>query len=279
MKLHEPLKVEWRSRTLARSKIQDFNRDRDSDRSDLVDDVLSREKTNAVIETVEEAEALAQELNHYIGEAGDGGRTWVNSSVDKSCRRVQKEIIAGMESRGFEADRPTATQVFFYPGDDAEADEEEHQEPEADEQPPLVDAGDVAPGDLVRTHNDSIYRVVSWPTEDDGDVIIRVVRASGAGRSETVYLSDCVRHADRLREEEINTPQPTPASEGSVEEAIRRSEEEGVRLDAVLPRGASIHLKSIPSGNTTRKYAYVNWRENGEHRSKYVGKASAYGLA
>lgn len=294
MKLDDPLKIEWRSRTLARSKIHDLNQDLDSEESALVDDVLSREKTNAVIQSVEEAEALATELSGYIGEAGQGGRVWVNSSVDKSCRRIQRAIIEGMESRGFETNRPggRGTVVRFEPGVGAEAgvplddeeggagagdDSEDDEERIPDRELVSVDPEEVTPGDLVRTTNDSVYRVVSRPREEGDTITVRVVDASGAGRTENIFLADVVRRVGPEEEDEIHSDppeEPAGVSEADVEEAVREAQESGVPLDDVLPRGASTHLKTI-NGN---KYAYVNWREGGEHKSKYLGRGADYGL-
>jgi hypothetical protein len=277
MKLLEPLKVEWRSQKVARSKIHEYNRESDSDESLLVDLVLSREKSNAVIETVDEAEALAEELNHYFGAGEEVGRYWINTAVEKSCKRVQKEIIRGMESRGFETDRPTATQIFFHPKEGVEAVDEEPNEI-------LVDSSDVLPGDLVRMNNDSIYRVVSRPREErDGVYTLRGVRHDAPSqRSERIYLGDVVRHVDREDEDSIHQEppvdeEPIDVDEEDLEEAVERAERENVSLDDVLPRGVSTHVKKIPSGKKTYRYVYANWREGGKVRTKYVGPASRFG--
>lgn len=270
MNLDEPIKIDWRSRTLARRKIHDRNLDLTHERANLVAETFSREKSNVVIESVEEAEALASELNNFIGESGDSGRTWVNSSVDKSCQQRQSQIIEAMAERGFECRRKGATTVEFYR-----------------EESLLVDPSDVLPGDLVRLNNDSIYRVVSRPREErDGLFTLRAIRHDGVSgvslSSERVYLGDVVRHVDREDEEAIDQEagddeEPDDVSEEKVIEAVERAEEEGVDLDDVLPRGASTHIKKIPSGKKKRRYLYANYRENGQHKTKYLGPASRFG--
>lgn len=103
-RLETPIKVQWTG--YARSRIGEYAGDavNSSEWAHKVYRTLSRQKTNAVIHTVEEAEALAKEMNSYIDEHGPHGRTWVNASVHRVCQRVQQEIIDAMDERGYDVE-------------------------------------------------------------------------------------------------------------------------------------------------------------------------------
>ena len=108
--LNNPIKVRWTG--VARDRLGgwalDFaNADEDNGMEHYVN-ADSRQKTNVVIETVEEAEAVAGFMNKVIGEGGNYGRTWVNGSVDKAGQRVRREIVDAMAERGFEVSNLTS---------------------------------------------------------------------------------------------------------------------------------------------------------------------------
>lgn len=66
---------------------------------------LSRQKTNVVIKTVEEAEAVYATLGYYASGDGPGGITWMNAAMAKSARRVRREIEDGLKGMdGVEVD-------------------------------------------------------------------------------------------------------------------------------------------------------------------------------
>jgi hypothetical protein len=146
-----------------------------------------------------------------------------------------------------------------------------------------VDPSAVLPGDLVRLENGEIRRVVTRPSrDDDGDYRLRAVVLPPVKTPKQIALADVVRHVDREDEEAIDQEpaedqEPTDVDEEAVAEAVERAETEGVSLDDVLPRGASTHIKKIPSGTKKRRYVYANWREDGEMKSKYIGPASRFG--
>lgn len=100
--LETPIKISWTGK--ARRKIHGRNKDFDSEDSDRVDAVLSRESTNAVIESVAEAKALADEMTRYADAAGSGGRVWVNGAIASACQRVRSEVVAGLRANGYDVD-------------------------------------------------------------------------------------------------------------------------------------------------------------------------------
>lgn len=107
--LDEPIKVRWTG--YGRNRISEYNGDFSTEKSDQFCRTVNRQKTNVVIKTVEEAEAVASELNSFIGETGQ--RVWMNGPMDKAFSRVQREIIEGMEERGYEVqDRFMASLSF-----------------------------------------------------------------------------------------------------------------------------------------------------------------------
>jgi hypothetical protein len=82
-KLETPIKVSWTGK--ARSKAWEHFVDFDAERYTLAARTLERQKTNVVVNTVEEAEAL-------VGGGGTAGRTWMNKAMDKAFQRVQAEV-------------------------------------------------------------------------------------------------------------------------------------------------------------------------------------------
>lgn len=122
--LDNPIKIRWTGR--ARLRIKDVALDIgyngwDDTVTDAhharIYDALDRQKTNVVIETVEEAQALAGEMNGYRNESGRGGRVWVNGAIANACQRVQDEIVRGMEERGFVARDLDRCDMSFDPVD------------------------------------------------------------------------------------------------------------------------------------------------------------------
>jgi hypothetical protein len=61
---------------------------------------LTRQKTNVVIETVDEAKAVYRVLDYYKDGAGRHGITWMNGPMEKAARRVRREIRVGLDERG-----------------------------------------------------------------------------------------------------------------------------------------------------------------------------------
>jgi hypothetical protein len=118
--LETPIKIRWTG--YARNRICEYKQNATTERGDRADCVirtLSRQKTNAVIKTVEEADALANEMNGYINEAGPEGRIWVNGSIASACERVQSEVISGMKDLGYVVDASGRSVNFSEPDDDA----------------------------------------------------------------------------------------------------------------------------------------------------------------
>lgn len=114
--LPEPLKFRWQGRL--RGRIQerqwDYAATKDGDEWVVDDDAeprakgsylaLTRQKTNVVIETVEEAQALYSTMGHYCAGGGREGITWMNGMMVKSAKRVRSEIVSGLqEMDGVEA--------------------------------------------------------------------------------------------------------------------------------------------------------------------------------
>lgn len=102
--LDEPIKVRWTG--YARGRISEYNADYSEENFDE-DGLLSpdrflrtvnRQKTNVVIKTLEEAEALRTELTSY----DSSQRIWMNSSMDRALSRVCEEITEQMAGRGYE---------------------------------------------------------------------------------------------------------------------------------------------------------------------------------
>lgn len=103
----EPIKIRWTGK--ARRRIKGYNQDFDSVESDRFVRALSWQKTNIVIETVEEATAVASEMCKYSG----AQRSWMNASMDRALARVQSEIVEEMGERGFDAMRSSGRVTGF----------------------------------------------------------------------------------------------------------------------------------------------------------------------
>lgn len=116
-KLEIPIKFGWTGK--ARMKIYGHNLDFDSEKSDCVARTLDRQKTNVVIKTVEEAHALANEMDRYRDDGGSYGRVWVNGAIAKACDRVRSEVISGMKGLGYVADATGRGVTFSEPDEDA----------------------------------------------------------------------------------------------------------------------------------------------------------------
>jgi len=96
--LGKHVKISWTARVA--DKIHDHNMCYDSDKASMVVDCLSRQKTNVVVKTVGEANALANELMEY---QTDTGRVWMTEASYKSVRRVIRELESSMNELGFES--------------------------------------------------------------------------------------------------------------------------------------------------------------------------------
>lgn len=101
----ETIKVNWTG--YARNRISEYNSGYTED--GLYDGTISptrflaatgRQKTNVVIESVEEADAVYHELTSYDSDQ----RVWMNGSMDRSIERVQRLIREAMEAQGYEID-------------------------------------------------------------------------------------------------------------------------------------------------------------------------------
>lgn len=101
--LDEPIKIWWTG--YARGRITEYNGEYEEEWSDsplnpeLFVKACTRLKTQVVVCTVAEADALRYELTSY----DSGQRTWMNSSMDRALNRVARELTEEMEDRGYEA--------------------------------------------------------------------------------------------------------------------------------------------------------------------------------
>lgn len=120
--LDSPIKVRWTGKL--RSRVQERQWDRTARKVDgewIVDPdlmgedadslakcsgltfrALSRQKTNVVVETVEEARAVYRVMDRYKNGAGRRGITWMNGSMENTARRVRSNIRTELEERGYE---------------------------------------------------------------------------------------------------------------------------------------------------------------------------------
>lgn len=94
--LDVPVKVRWTG--YARARISEYNRDFASVKSERFMKAICRQKTQVVMETLEEADAVASELSNY---SSGMQREWMNRSMDRALSRVQSEIIDSMADQGF----------------------------------------------------------------------------------------------------------------------------------------------------------------------------------
>lgn len=127
--LKSTVKVRWTG--YARDRLAeyavDLAQDDDDTRWTHIQAALGRQKTNVVLETVEEAEALASELGDL-----QMGRPWTNSSIERAARRVQGEITEDLAEQGYTAEYSSG----FFRGYEQE-----------DEQPEVRTDGGVASND------------------------------------------------------------------------------------------------------------------------------------
>lgn len=90
-------KLNWRHQSKSRGLVRPARRrgghfvDFDAEPYTLAARTLERQKTNVVVNTVEEAEALVGALDRYVG-GGTTGQTWMNKAMDKAFQRVQAEV-------------------------------------------------------------------------------------------------------------------------------------------------------------------------------------------
>lgn len=112
--LPQPIKVNWTGRL--RGRIQerhwDYAATKDGDEWVVSDDAdpkaaavyraLTRQKTNVVIKTVEEAYAFYSTMGHYRAGGGHEGITWMNGMMVKVAKRVSDEVLEEMRAMGYE---------------------------------------------------------------------------------------------------------------------------------------------------------------------------------
>lgn len=89
--LDSPIKVRFTGKL--RRKLNERSVEYDGEEWDDIDRALSRQNTNVVVETVEEAENLISKLSGY-----ESGRTWMTGSMNKCATRVRQEIESGLEN-------------------------------------------------------------------------------------------------------------------------------------------------------------------------------------
>lgn len=90
-----PIKIRWTG--YARGRISEYNSDFSTERSDLFTNTVNRQKTNIVINNVDEATAVYNELNEYDSTQ----RVWMNRSMDNALRRVRNELENAMNKKGY----------------------------------------------------------------------------------------------------------------------------------------------------------------------------------
>ena len=94
--LDEPIKIRWSGYT--RARISEYNASFERVRSDRFLDAMHRQKTNVVIKTVQEAQAVYHELENYH----PAQRIWLTASMYRSIERVRNEIKTQLEAQGHE---------------------------------------------------------------------------------------------------------------------------------------------------------------------------------
>lgn len=122
--LAEPIAVRWHQDTTMRSRVQErqweyaaskvdgewvVDPDLRADDADALEKcnglayrAFGRQKTNVVMETVEEAQSVYAVLGRYANGAGRHGITWMNHAMQRSVRRVRREIREALAERGYE---------------------------------------------------------------------------------------------------------------------------------------------------------------------------------
>lgn len=127
--LEQPIKITWTG--YARSRISEYVADYDPANHEgsvmcpeRFGKAVNRQKTNLVVRTVEEAEAVRAELQGYDCDQ----RTWMNGSQDSSLRLVEGKLDAAMEERGYEATGQVTLGMWSfrgYEGEEPEASDSE----------------------------------------------------------------------------------------------------------------------------------------------------------
>jgi len=92
----DPIKIRMIGYT--RNRIAEYNADFQSERSDRFLSALNRQKTNIVVLSPEEAQAVITEFGEYDSSM----RSWMTAASDMALNRVQNEIIDAMRERGYE---------------------------------------------------------------------------------------------------------------------------------------------------------------------------------
>lgn len=146
--LDEPIKIRFTGKF--RRKLTEHALEFDAEPWELIESTLSRQKTNIVIKTEDEAESLISKLSGY-----ENGRTWMNASMNKCATRVKTEIQSALEmdnedeKGGSETEheepsaQPVATDGGMPPGECAFIHGKPSEEEDEDEKPAMTDGGTV----------------------------------------------------------------------------------------------------------------------------------------
>ena len=94
--LDEPIKIRWWG--YARDRISEYNEGFEIVRSDRFLDAMHRQKRSIVINTLQEAQAVYNELGEYH----PSQRVWLTTSMYRSIERVRNEIKTQLEAQGHE---------------------------------------------------------------------------------------------------------------------------------------------------------------------------------
>lgn len=124
-----PIRIKWWG--YARARIAEINVDDDPKANKVRATLRRSDKRVVIIESPEEAAALAGELDHYIG---DFGWSWVDTTRSESMERVRDTIIDEMAKRGY---KPTYHTSFSWLRDFEYVGAEAIPEPEPDPEPDL----------------------------------------------------------------------------------------------------------------------------------------------
>jgi len=115
--LDEPIKVRWTGKLRGRVQNRQWdyihNSGKDEDGEWIISEdaepwniacwrTLKRQKTNVVIETVEEANAMLRIMGYYEDGAGPNGITWMDGPMVEVAKRVVREIREGLKEQGYE---------------------------------------------------------------------------------------------------------------------------------------------------------------------------------
>lgn len=108
--LDEPITVRWTGKLRGRvnERLGAYTSDPSNKSYDehtvLVWRTLSRQETNVVIETVEEAEHFLTEMEWYA----TAGITWMNGPMRRCAERVRREVRNGLEEKRPEKEPPVS---------------------------------------------------------------------------------------------------------------------------------------------------------------------------